>query len=64
LDTCTTGTGDYPKLHRLTHGQFTGSLCCDTAEEARTLIPSLEGKITDEDLQVVLDNISKLRVFD
>ncbi|KAM0695681.1 hypothetical protein Q7P36_004163 [Cladosporium allicinum] len=40
-----------------------GSLCCDTAEEARTLIPSLEGKITDEDLQPVLDNIAKLRVF-
>ena len=32
-------------------------------EEARTLIPSLEGKITDEDLQPVLDNIAKLRVF-
>jgi len=40
-----------------------GSLCCDTAEEARTLIPSLEGKITDEDLQVVLDNIAKLRFY-
>jgi DNA-directed RNA polymerase II subunit RPB4 len=44
--------------------KITGSLCCDSAEEARTLIPSLEGKIADEDLQVVLDNISKLRVFD
>ena len=53
-----------PKVHRLTHGKITGSLCCDSAEEARTLIPSLEGKIADEDLQVVLDNISKLRVFD
>ncbi|GAB7328299.1 hypothetical protein MBLNU13_g00302t2 [Cladosporium sp. NU13] len=33
------------------------------AEEARTLIPSLEGKISDDDLQAVLDNISKLRDF-
>ena len=41
----------------------TGTLCCDTAEEARTLIPSLEGKISDDDLQAVLDNISKLRDF-
>ncbi|GAB7328298.1 hypothetical protein MBLNU13_g00302t1 [Cladosporium sp. NU13] len=32
-------------------------------EEARTLIPSLEGKISDDDLQAVLDNISKLRDF-
>lgn len=39
------------------------TLCCDTAEEARTLIPSLEGKIDDESLQVVLDDISKLRDF-
>ena len=46
----------------LTMGR-TGTLCCDTAEEARTLIPSLEGKISDDDLQAVLDNISKLRDF-
>jgi hypothetical protein len=52
-----------PKNLKLTHAKPTGSLCCDTAEEARTLIPSLEGKITDEDLQPVLDNIGKLRVF-
>ena len=51
------------KKPRLTHEISTGSLCCDTAEEARTLIPSLEGKITDEDLQVVLDNIAKLRFY-
>lgn len=40
-----------------------GSLCCDTAEEARTLIPSLEGKFSDDDLQEVLDEITKLRNF-
>ncbi|KAK0286201.1 RNA polymerase B [Friedmanniomyces endolithicus] len=39
------------------------TLCCDTAEEARTLIPSLEGKLDDEALQSVLDDISKLRDF-
>ncbi|KAK3675459.1 RNA polymerase B [Recurvomyces mirabilis] len=39
------------------------TLCCDTAEEARTLIPSLEGKLDDETLQNVLDEISKLRDF-
>ncbi|KAK3059130.1 RNA polymerase B [Extremus antarcticus] len=40
-----------------------GTLCCDTVEEARTLIPSLEGKVSDDDLQQVLDDISKLRDF-
>lgn len=40
-----------------------GSLCCDTSEEARTLIPSLEGKIGDDELQQVLDDIAKLRDF-
>ncbi|OQO06265.1 hypothetical protein B0A48_08853 [Cryoendolithus antarcticus] len=39
------------------------SLCCDTPDEARTLIPSVEGKIEDEELRVVLDNISRLRNF-
>jgi DNA-directed RNA polymerase II subunit RPB4 len=39
------------------------TLCCDTAEEARTLIPSLEGKLDDDTLQTVLDEISKLRDF-
>ncbi len=38
----------------------TGSLCCDTAEEAKTLIPSLQDKITDDDLQELLDEITKL----
>ncbi|TVY44034.1 DNA-directed RNA polymerase II subunit [Lachnellula subtilissima] len=37
-----------------------GSLCCDTAEEAKTLIPSLTDKITDDDLQELLDEITKL----
>lgn len=37
-----------------------GSLCCDTAEEAKTLIPSLQDKISDEELQELLDEITKL----
>ena len=44
-------------------GVCVGTLCCDTVEEARTLVPSLEGKVSDDDLQQVLDDISKLRDF-
>lgn len=40
-----------------------GSLCCETAEEAKTLIPSLANKISDQDLQELLDDITKLRHF-
>ncbi|KAI4189548.1 MAG: hypothetical protein L6R41_001402 [Letrouitia leprolyta] len=40
-----------------------GSLCCETAEEAKTLIPSLANKINDQDLQELLDDITKLRHF-
>ena len=43
--------------------RMAGTLCCDTVEEARTLVPSLEGKISDDDLQQILDDISKLRDF-
>ncbi|KAJ9144860.1 hypothetical protein NKR19_g6235 [Coniochaeta hoffmannii] len=37
-----------------------GSLCCETADEAKTLIPSLADKISDEDLQTLLDELYKL----
>ncbi|KAK4693739.1 DNA-directed RNA polymerase II subunit RPB4, partial [Lecanoromycetidae sp. Uapishka_2] len=40
-----------------------GSLCCESAEEAKTLIPSLTNKISDVDLQDLLDEITKLRNF-
>ena len=40
-----------------------GSLCCESAEEAKTLIPSLAGKIGDVELQGLLDDITKLRNF-
>ncbi|KAJ6783909.1 hypothetical protein PWT90_03776 [Aphanocladium album] len=38
-----------------------GSLCCENADEAKTLIPSLADKIKDEDLQELLEEISKLQ---
>jgi DNA-directed RNA polymerase II subunit RPB4 len=41
--------------------EFSGSLCCENADEAKTLIPSLQDKIKDEDLQELLDEISKLQ---
>ncbi|KAI5294800.1 hypothetical protein KEM52_003158 [Ascosphaera acerosa] len=40
-----------------------GSLCCETAEEAKCLVPSLQHKITDADLQELLDELTKLRNF-
>ena len=39
----------------------TGTLCCETAEEAKTLVPSLQDKISDESLQELLDEIVKLQ---
>lgn len=36
-----------------------GSLVCDDAEEAKTLIPSLVFKKSDEDLQVLLDQLRR-----
>ncbi|QIW96958.1 hypothetical protein AMS68_002476 [Peltaster fructicola] len=56
------GMTDEDICGRLLTGMI-ATLCCDTAEEARTLIPSLENKISDDDLQALLDNISKLRDF-
>ncbi|TAQ87378.1 hypothetical protein B7494_g4291 [Chlorociboria aeruginascens] len=52
---------DIPKIYIYSlQFQRTGSLCCDTAEEAKTLIPSLTDKISDDDLQELLDEITKL----
>lgn len=38
-----------------------GSLCCDSAEEAKTLIPSIAEKIDDDTLQELLDQMAKLQ---
>ena len=43
--------------------EWIGSLCCDNAEEAKSLIPSLQNKIGDGDLQELLDELTKLRNF-
>ncbi|KAK6330327.1 RNA polymerase B [Orbilia blumenaviensis] len=40
-----------------------GTLCCETSEEAKTLIPSISDKKSDEDLQELLDEITKFRTF-
>ncbi|KAI5306630.1 hypothetical protein KEM56_007873 [Ascosphaera pollenicola] len=40
-----------------------GNLCCDNAEEAKSLIPSLQNKISDAELQELLDELTKLRNF-
>ncbi|KAL0254361.1 hypothetical protein SLS55_009836 [Diplodia seriata] len=40
-----------------------GTLCCETADEAKTLVPSLQDKISDQDLQQLLTEISRLRHF-
>lgn len=38
-----------------------GSLCCDSVDECKTLIPSLADKIHDDDLKELLDEIAKLQ---
>ncbi|KAF7853833.1 uncharacterized protein EAF02_011823 [Botrytis sinoallii] len=43
--------------------EILSSLCCDTADEAKTLIPSLQDKISDDDLTELLDEITKLMGF-
>ena len=50
------GADDFPRGRK-------ASLCCESAEEAKTLIPSLTNKINDGDLQEILDDITKLRTF-
>ena len=37
-----------------------GSLACDTADEAKTLIPSLNNKVSDDDLERILKELSNL----
>ncbi|WPG97748.1 Hypothetical protein R9X50_00052900 [Acrodontium crateriforme] len=62
VDTISSRLLNVPGIQNFERAQL-ATLCCDTAEEARTLIPSLEGKIGDDELQQVLDDISKLRDF-
>merc|ERR1712061_586124 len=39
------------------------NLCPETAEEARALIPSLEGRFEDEELQEILDDIQTKKSY-
>lgn len=40
-----------------------GSLACDTADEAKTLIPSLNTKISDDELERILKELSNLETL-
>lgn len=40
-----------------------GNLAPATAEEAKMLIPSLVGRIDDEELQKILDDLATIRRF-
>ena len=40
-----------------------GSLACDTADEAKTLIPSLNNKISDDELERMLKELSNLETL-
>lgn len=48
------------KLHKFELAAI-ANLCPETTEEAKSLIPSLEGRYEDEDLQTVLDDIQTKR---
>jgi DNA-directed RNA polymerase II subunit RPB4 len=39
------------------------NLCPESAEEAKSLIPSLEGRFDDEELNSLLDDIQTKRSF-
>lgn len=41
-----------------------GTLTPDSADEATTLIPSLAGKMDNETLQPILDELTKMREWD
>ncbi|CAH1368552.1 hypothetical protein NQ317_003032 [Molorchus minor] len=48
------------KLHKFELAAI-ANLCPETTEEAKSLIPSLEGRFEDEELQAVLDDIQTKR---
>ncbi|KAF3762345.1 hypothetical protein M406DRAFT_323509 [Cryphonectria parasitica EP155] len=50
----------HKQLNKFERAQI-GSLCCDSAEEAKTLIPSIADKIDDDVLQELLDQMAKLQ---
>lgn len=50
------------KLHKFELAAL-ANLCPDNAEESKSLIPSLEGRFEDEELQQTLDDIQTKRSF-
>ena len=50
------------KLHRFELAAL-ANLCPETAEEAKALVPSLEGRFEDDELQEVLNDIQTKRSF-
>ncbi|XP_077998053.1 DNA-directed RNA polymerase II subunit RPB4-like [Glandiceps talaboti] len=50
------------KLHKFELASL-ANLCPESAEEAKALVPSLEGRFEDEELQEILDNIQTKRSF-
>ena len=50
------------KVHKFELAQLS-NLCPETPEEAKTLIPSLEGRFEDEELRQILDDIQTQRSF-
>ncbi|XP_041479848.1 DNA-directed RNA polymerase II subunit RPB4-like [Lytechinus variegatus] len=51
-----------PKLHKFELALL-ANLCPETAEEAKALIPSLEGRFEDDELTEVLENMQTKRSF-
>ncbi|KAI1845298.1 hypothetical protein JX265_005455 [Neoarthrinium moseri] len=52
--------GAHKEFHKFERAQL-GNLCCADAEEAKTLIPSLQDKISDDDLNELLEEMAKFR---
>eukprot|EP00096_Caligus_rogercresseyi_P006628 TRINITY_DN23263_c0_g1_i1.p1 TRINITY_DN23263_c0_g1~~TRINITY_DN23263_c0_g1_i1.p1 ORF type:complete len:139 (+),score=60.01 TRINITY_DN23263_c0_g1_i1:63-479(+) len=50
------------KLHKFELAAL-ANLCPDSPEEARSLIPSLEGRFDDEELSILLDDIQTKKSF-
>lgn len=50
------------QLHKFEVAQL-ANLCPDTPEEAKALIPSLEGKLPDEELRLLIEDIQTNRSF-
>ncbi|XP_005110952.1 DNA-directed RNA polymerase II subunit RPB4 [Aplysia californica] len=50
------------KLHKFELAAL-ANLCPETSEEAKSLVPSLDGRFEDEELQSILDDIKTKRSF-